>query len=42
MFPRSDGVILGGTFERWSLEPEASQTALTLENKARGAKAFRR
>ena len=37
MFPRSDGVILGGTFEhdRWSLEPDASQTLATLEANAR-------
>jgi glycine/D-amino acid oxidase-like deaminating enzyme len=37
MFPRRDGIILGGTFEhdRWSLDADANQTLLTLEGNAR-------
>jgi D-amino-acid oxidase len=37
MFPRSDGIILGGTFDHdwWSLEPDATQTAATLEANTR-------
>jgi len=33
MFPRSDGIILGGTFDHddWSLEPDAGQTTEILE-----------
>jgi glycine/D-amino acid oxidase-like deaminating enzyme len=32
MFPRQDGIVLGGTFERndWSLEPRAETTARIL------------
>ncbi len=37
MFPRGDGIILGGTFEHdnWSLEPDANTTQATLEANAR-------
>ncbi len=37
MFPRSDGIILGGTFERgnWSLEPDTGTTARILAANAR-------
>jgi glycine/D-amino acid oxidase-like deaminating enzyme len=44
MFPRRDGVILGGTFERgkWSLAPEAETTAKTLLANARIARGLRR
>lgn len=37
MFPRADGIILGGTFERgnWSLEPDAETTARILAANAR-------
>jgi hypothetical protein len=33
MFPRRDGVILGGTFDYddWSLEPKPEQTTQILE-----------
>jgi D-amino-acid oxidase len=43
MFPRSDGVILGGTFEhdQWSLEPNASQTVATLDANTRIAQGLR-
>lgn len=43
MFPRRDGIILGGTFEhdRWSLTPDANQTASTLEGNARIMKSLR-
>ena len=36
MFPRRDGIILGGTWdhERWDLEPDAQQTAGILESHA--------
>jgi glycine/D-amino acid oxidase-like deaminating enzyme len=36
MFPRSDGIVLGGTFERgnWSLEPDAEATARILAGNA--------
>jgi glycine/D-amino acid oxidase-like deaminating enzyme len=37
MFPRTDGIVLGGTYERnqWSLEPSAEATARILSgNKA--------
>lgn len=44
MFPRSDGIILGGTFEHgnWSLEPDANATARILEGNAAAAKGLRR
>jgi D-amino-acid oxidase len=36
MFPRRDGIILGGTFDRddWSLAPRAQQTTRILEGHA--------
>jgi glycine/D-amino acid oxidase-like deaminating enzyme len=36
MFPRRDGIILGGTFDRgdWSLEPEPEQAARILRQHA--------
>ena len=36
MFPRRDGIILGGTFDHddWSLEPDAGQTSEILEEHA--------
>jgi len=36
MFPRGDGIILGGTFDHddWSLEPDAEQTTEILEGHA--------
>lgn len=36
MFPRSDGIILGGTFDHddWSLEPDAEQTSEIIEGHA--------
>jgi len=36
MFPRRDGIILGGTWDhdRWDLEPDAQQTAGILESHA--------
>jgi len=39
IFPRTDGVLLGGTFDRgnWSLEPDADTTARILESTARMA-----
>ncbi|HEX8144148.1 MAG TPA: FAD-dependent oxidoreductase [Pyrinomonadaceae bacterium] len=44
MFPRRDGIILGGTFEhdRWSLDVDAGQTAITLEGNAGIMKGLRR
>ncbi|HEX6626047.1 MAG TPA: hypothetical protein VF064_20180, partial [Pyrinomonadaceae bacterium] len=44
MFPRRDGIILGGTFERdnWSLEPNAETTALILDANAEAMKRVRR
>jgi hypothetical protein len=32
MFPRTDGILLGGTHERdvWTLDPDAAQTARIL------------
>lgn len=44
MFPRRDGIILGGTFEheRWSLDADANQTLLTLEGHANIMKGLRR
>jgi D-amino-acid oxidase len=43
MFPRKDGVILGGTFEhdRWSLDADASQTTATLDGNANIMKGLR-
>ena len=40
IFPRTDGVLLGGTFERgnWSLEPDPETTARILEGSARLAR----
>ncbi len=37
MFPRGDGIVLGGTFEHdnWSLEPDANITLATLEANTR-------
>ena len=34
MFPRSDGIVLGGTYERnnWSTEPDPATTARILAN----------
>jgi glycine/D-amino acid oxidase-like deaminating enzyme len=36
MFPRRDGIILGGTFDHdnWSLDPDPQQTSEILENHA--------
>jgi hypothetical protein len=36
MFPRRDGIILGGTWDRddWSLTPKAKQTTRILEEHA--------
>lgn len=44
MFPRSDGIILGGTFEhdRWSLDPDAEQTTHILEGHEETMKALKR
>lgn len=44
MFPRRDGIILGGTFEheRWSLEADAEQTTHILEANAEVMKGLRR
>lgn len=44
MFPRRDGVILGGTFERnnWSLAPDAETTARILDANAEVMKRVRR
>jgi glycine/D-amino acid oxidase-like deaminating enzyme len=44
MFPRRDGIILGGTFEHrnWSLEPDADQITLILEANAQISKNLRR
>lgn len=44
MFPRRDGIILGGTFEheRWSLAPDAEQTTRILEASAEIMKGLRR
>ena len=37
MFPRRDGILLGGTFEigNWALAPDAETTARILEGNAR-------
>jgi glycine/D-amino acid oxidase-like deaminating enzyme len=44
MFPRRDGIILGGTFEprKWSLEPDADQVTRILEANANISKGLRR
>jgi glycine/D-amino acid oxidase-like deaminating enzyme len=44
MFPRRDGIILGGTFEHrnWSLEPDADQVTRILEANANISKGLRR
>lgn len=44
MFPRRDGIILGGTFEhqRWSLEPDAEQVTSILQAHAELMKGLRR
>jgi glycine/D-amino acid oxidase-like deaminating enzyme len=44
MFPRRDGIILGGTFEHrnWSLEPDADQVSRILEANAQISKSLRR
>jgi hypothetical protein len=44
MFPRRDGIILGGTFEhgKWSLEPDADQIIGILEGNANVSKGLRR
>jgi D-amino-acid oxidase len=43
MFPRRDGIILGGTFEheQWSLAPDAEQTTRILETNAAVMKGLR-
>lgn len=44
MFPRRDGIILGGTFDRnrWSLEPDAEQSTSLLDAHAELMKGLRR
>jgi glycine/D-amino acid oxidase-like deaminating enzyme len=44
MFPRRDGIVLGGTFERdrWTLEADPAQTPLILEGNAEVMKGLRR
>lgn len=44
MFPRADGVILGGTFEaeNWSLDPDPNTTARIIEGNAQIARGLRR
>ncbi len=44
MFPRQDGIILGGTWDRdrWSLEPDAEQTTGILEAHAEVMKGLKR
>jgi glycine/D-amino acid oxidase-like deaminating enzyme len=44
MFPRSDGIVLGGTFERdvWSLEPNQSEIQRILEGHAKIFRALKR
>ena len=44
MFPRRDGIILGGTWDRdrWELEPDAEQTAGLLEAHAEIMKRVKR
>ena len=43
MFPRGDGVVLGGTFERdvWSKEPDPQTIAGIVESHRRLMQAFR-
>ncbi|HEX8291492.1 MAG TPA: FAD-dependent oxidoreductase [Pyrinomonadaceae bacterium] len=44
MFPRADGVILGGTFEagNWSMDADAATTARIIDGNAQIAKGLRR
>jgi glycine/D-amino acid oxidase-like deaminating enzyme len=44
MFPRADGVILGGTFEagNWSMDADAATTTRIIEGNAQIARGFRR
>jgi D-amino-acid oxidase len=44
MFPRRDGIILGGTWDhdRWELEPDLEQTAGILESHAEVMKRIKR
>ncbi len=44
MFPRADGVILGGTFEaeNWSMDPDTATTARIIEGNAQIARGLRR
>lgn len=44
MFPRRDGIVLGGTFDhdRWSLEPDAEETAFIMDGNADIMKGLRR
>ena len=44
MFPRADGVILGGTFEagNWSMDADAATTARIIEGNAQIARGLRR
>jgi hypothetical protein len=44
MFPRRDGIILGGTFDHddWSLEPRADQATGILETHAEIMKGLKR
>ena len=44
MFPRADGVILGGTFEaeNWSMDPDAATTTRIIEGNAQIARGLRR
>lgn len=44
MFPRADGVILGGTFEagNWSMDPDDATTARIIEGNAQIARGLRR
>ena len=44
MFPRRDGIVLGGTFQfdRWSLEPDTATTARILASHKTISAALRR
>jgi len=44
MFPRADGVILGGTFEaeNWSMDPDTATTTRIIEGNAQIARGLRR
>ncbi len=44
MFPRADGVILGGTFEagNWSMDPDAATTTRIIDGNAQIARGLRR